>query len=132
MKGRNSGMKVYIRMIRRDMLSNENEEEVLLETEALLNGNRLLYRESETARQSVVFGSQIILERHADVSSETVLIPGREGKSTVTSEYGTMELKTRLIDFYRTPQEWSVEYQVAAGREISLHQRLIWQISLKN
>ena len=123
-------MKVNIRMIRRDMLS--NEEEVLLETEALLNGNRLLYRESETARQSVVFGPQIILERHADVSSETVLIPGREGTGTVTSEYGTMELKTRLIDFSRTPQEWSAEYQVYAGSEIALHQKLIWQISMKN
>ncbi len=123
-------MKVIVRMIRIDMLT--DEEEVLLETEALLNGNRLLYRENDGARQSVTFGDQIILERHADVSSETILIPGKDGKSTVTSEYGTMELTARLIAFYKNQQEWSAEYQVLAGSEIALHQRLIWQISMKN
>lgn len=123
-------MKVSVRMIRRDMLT--GEEEVLLETEGLLNGNRLLYRESDTARQSVIFADQIILQRHADVSSKTVLSYGKEGVSTIVSAYGTMELKTRLLASHRSLNEWSVLYQVVSGSEIVLHQELVWQISMRN
>ena len=123
-------MKVSVRMIRRDMLT--GEEEVLIETEGLLNGNRLLYRESDTARQSVIFDEQIILQRHADVSSKTVLTYGKEGTSTVISEYGTMELKTRLLASHKSLQEWSVLYQVVSGSGIVLHQDLVWQISVRN
>ena len=123
-------MKVSVRMIRRDMLT--GDEEVLLETEGLLNGNRLLYRESDTARQSVIFDEQIILQRNADVSSKTVLTYGKEGTSTVISEYGTMELKTRLLASHKSLQEWSVLYQVVSGSEIVLHQELVWQISMRN
>lgn len=123
-------MKVRLRMLRIDMLT--GEEETLLETEALLNRDRLLYRESETARQSVFFGENIILERHADISSRTVLIPYRDGTAEVTSEYGTMEMKTRLLAFHKDQFEWSVEYQVLVQDEISLHQKLIWRISPEN
>ena len=122
-------MKVSLRMIRKDLLT--NEEEVLLETEALLNGNRLLYRESENARQSVMFGHEIILERHADVTSCTVLKPLGRGISTVDSIYGTMEMETELVDAKRTEEEWMAEYRLLSGKETVLHQRIIWQIAPK-
>lgn len=123
-------MRVHVRMIRQDMLS--GEEEVLLETAGLLNGSRLLYRESEEARQSVSFGDEIILERHADVSSRTVLRRNGDGFSRVFSPYGTMEMTARLIACTLTPWQWETEYQVLADDEKILHQKLIWQISPEN
>ena len=123
-------MKVSLRMIRKDLLT--NEEEVLLETEALLNGNRLLYRESSDARQCVTFGSDIVLERHSDITSRTVLKPHERGLSTIDSQYGTMEIETELVSFYRNENEWMAEYRLLSGKEVILHQRIVWQIALQN
>ena len=118
-------------MIRYDYLL--HEEQTLLETEALINGNRILYKEGKDARQCVTFGDhEILLQRYADVSSETILLPEKIGTSTIKSSYGDMVLRTRLMRYEKTPDAWMVEYQVLSGEEVVLYQRLTWILKTPN
>lgn len=120
-------MKINIRLIRKDRLN--NEECILTEAPALLNGNRLLYSEAGGAVHSVSFNkNEIILERRADIASRTILRKGGSGKSFIDSEYGRMELETKLRRCEKNDTFWLVEYQVLSGDETVLDQILIWEI----
>ncbi len=120
-------MKISVKLKRIDKMT--GEEDILAETKGLLNGNRLLYPESETAVQAVTFdGEEIILERKAETVSRTVLRKRGRGKSFIDSEYGRFGLETELIRYVKNDTVWLVEYRVFSGSETVLDQILIWEI----
>ena len=120
-------MKISVKLKRIDKMT--GEEDILAETKGLLNGNRLLYPESETAVQAVTFdGEEIILERKAETVSRTVLRKRGRGRSYIDSEYGRLEFETELTRYEKNDNFRLVEYRVYAGNEPVLNQILIWEI----
>ena len=120
-------MKVNIKLTQTDRFT--GVQTTLIQTQGLLNGNRLLYPEDKGAVQSVTFsGEEIILERRADVISRTVLRKGGKGKSFIDSEYGRLELETQLSRYEKNDTFWLVEYRILSGNAPVLDQTLVWQI----
>ena len=124
-------MKVFVTMIRHDLL--QNEEETVYEGPALLNGSRLLYTEGKNARHCVIFSDdRIILRREADISSETVLYFAGKGECRVSSPYGDMLFYTDLLGFEKTDSVWSASYRISAADGIVSEQRIVWKLKKIN
>ncbi len=114
-------------MIRYDFF--EKKEEILADTTALYNGDRLLFTENGTdAKLSITFTEkEIILERKADVASRTVLRHDHSC-SEVVSPYGKMRLDAKLLAEKKSDTAWMCEYQILSGKEIVTYQRLLFYI----
>ena len=82
-----------------------------------------------SVRHEIAFEKdQIILERHADIKSKTILPLDGRGKSRIISPYGIMELETEIEEYYQNDEVWMVQYSIFEdGREVT-HQRLVWQL----
>lgn len=124
-------MKVFITCTAHDLIT--GKKRIIAKGDALLNGNRLLYPDSEKGyRNSVSFDDDCIrLERIGEVSSVTSLSKKNNGESHVNSIYGEMIMTNELIAFHRTDEEWGVEYRIISGDEEVLHQILNWEIEIR-
>ena len=109
----------------------EDKKQILLETNALYDGNTLRYREgNDGGFHQVYFGDDLIsFERKADVHTKITLFDDKNGESTVDSQYGKMYMHTRLCHAERCDEYWSVEYQLISNDEVILHQKLRWEFT---
>ena len=126
-------MRITVKLIQHDLL--EDKKQILLETNALYDGNTLRYREeNEGGSHQVYFGDDYIsLERKADVHTKITLFDDKDGESVVDSQYGKMYMQTRLCHAEKCDAYWSVEYQLIMNKEVVLHQNLRWEfIPVKN
>ena len=126
-------MRITVKLIQHDLL--EDKKQILLETNALYDGNTLRYREeNEGGLHLVYFGDDYIsFERKADVHTKITLFDDKDGESVVDSQYGKMYMQTRLCHAEKCDAYWSVEYQLIMNKEVVLHQNLRWEfIPVKN
>ena len=126
-------MRITVKLIQHDLL--EDKKQILLETNALYDGNTLRYREeNEGGSHRVYFGDDYIsFERKADVHTKITLFDDKDGESVVDSQYGKMYMQTRLCHAEKCDAYWSVEYQLIMNKEVVLHQNLRWEfIPVKN
>ena len=126
-------MRISVKLIQYDLL--EDKKQILLETNALYDGNTLRYREgNDGGFHQVYFGDDLIsFERKADVHTKITLFDDKNGESTVDSQYGKMYMHTKLCHAERCDEYWSVEYQLISNDEVILHQKLRWEfIPVKN
>jgi len=126
-------MRITVKLIQHDLL--EDKKQILLETNALYDGNTLRYREeNEGGSHQVYFGDDMIsFERKADVHTKITLFDDKDGESVVDSQYGKMYMQTRLCHAEKCDAYWSVEYQLIMNKEVVLHQNLRWEfIPVKN
>ena len=126
-------MRITVKLIQHDLL--EDKKQILLETNALYDGNTLRYREeNEGGSHQVYFGYDYIsFERKADVHTKITLFDDKDGESVVDSQYGKMYMQTRLCHAEKCDAYWSVEYQLIMNKEVVLHQNLRWEfIPVKN
>ena len=126
-------MRITVKLIQHDLL--EDKKQILLETNALYDGNTLRYREeNERESHQVYFGDDCIsFERKADVHTKITLFDDKDGESVVDSQYGKMYMQTRLCHAEKCDAYWSVEYQLIMNKEVVLHQNLRWEfIPVKN
>ena len=126
-------MRITVKLIQHDLL--EDKKQILLETNALYDGNTLRYREdNEGGSHQVYFGDDCIsFERKADVHTKITLCDDKDGESVVDSQYGKMYMQTRLCHAEKCDAYWSVEYQLIMNKEVVLHQNLRWEfIPVKN
>ncbi len=81
-------MRITVKLIQHDLL--EDKKQILLETNALYDGNTLRYREeNERGSHQVYFGDDYIsFERKADVHTKITLFDDKDGESVVNSQYG--------------------------------------------
>lgn len=122
-------MRISVKLIQYDLL--EDKKQILLETNALYDGNTLRYREeNDGGFHKVYFGDDLIsFERKADVHTKITLFDDKNGESTVDSQYGKMYMHTRLCHAERCDEYWSVEYQLISNDEVILHQKLRWEFT---
>ncbi len=122
-------MRISVKLIQYDLL--EDKKQILLETNALYDGNTLRYREgNDGGFHQVYFGDDLIsFERKADVHTKITLFDDKNGESTVDSQYGKMYMHTRLCRAERCDEYWSVEYQLISNDEVILHQKLRWEFT---
>lgn len=122
-------MRISVKLIQYDLL--EDMKQILLETNALYDGNTLHYREgNDGGFHQVYFGDDLIsFERKADVHTKITLFDDKNGESTVDSQYGKMYMHTRLCHAERCDEYWSVEYQLISNDEVILHQKLRWEFT---
>ena len=122
-------MRISVKFIQYDLL--EDMKQILLETNALYDGNTLRYREgNDGGFHQVYFGDDLIsFERKADVHTKITLFDDKNGESTVDSQYGKMYMHTRLCHAERCDEYWSVEYQLISNDEVILHQKLRWEFT---
>ena len=122
-------MRISVKLIQYDLL--EDMKQILLETNALYDGNTLRYREgNDGGFHQVYFGDDLIsFERKADVHTNITLFDDKNGESTVDSQYGKMYMHTRLCHAERCDEYWSVEYQLISNDEVILHQKLRWEFA---
>ena len=122
-------MRISVKLIQYDLL--EDKKQILLETNALYDGNTLRYREgNDGGFHQVYFGDDLIsFERKADVHTKITLFDDKNGESTVDSQYGKMYMHTRLCHAERYDEYWSVEYQLISNDEVILHQKLRWEFT---
>lgn len=122
-------MRISVKLIQYDLL--EDMKQILLETNALYDGNTLRYREgNDGGFHQVYFGDDLIsFERKADVHTKITLFDDKNGESTVDSQYGKMYMHTRLCHAERCDEYWSVEYQLISNDEVILHQKLRWEFA---
>ena len=126
-------MRITVKLIQHDLL--EDKKQILLETNALYDGNTLRYREeNEGGSHQVYFGDDYIsFERKADVHTKITLFDDKDGESVVDSQYGKMYMQTRLCHAEKCDAYWRVEYQLIMNKEVVLHQNLRWEfIPVKN
>ena len=126
-------MRISVKLIQYDLL--EDKKQILLETNALYDGNTLRYREgNDGGFHQVYFGDDLIsFERKADVHTKITLFDDKNGESTVDSQYGKMYMHTRLCHAERCDEYWSVEYQLISNDEVILQQKLRWELNpIKN
>jgi len=109
----------------------EDKKQILLETNALYDGNTLRYREgNDGGSHQVYFGDDMIsFERKADVHTQITLYDHKDGESIVDSQYGKMYMQTRLCHAEKCDEYWSVEYQLLANDNVVLHQKLRWELT---
>lgn len=109
----------------------EDKKQILLETNALYDGNTLRYREgNDGGSHQVYFGDDMIsFERKADVHTQITLYDHKDGESIVDSQYGKMYMQTRLCHAEKCDEYWSVEYQLLANDNVVLHQKLCWELT---
>jgi hypothetical protein len=122
-------MRITVKLIQHDLL--EDKKQILLETNALYDGNTLRYREgNEGGSHQVYFGDDCIsFERKADVHTKITLFDDKDGESVVNSQYGKMYMQTRLCHAEKCDAYWSVEYQLIMNQEVVLHQNLCWEFT---
>ena len=122
-------MRITVKLIQHDLL--EDKKQILLETNALYDGNTLRYREeNERESHQVYFGDDCIsFERKADVHTKITLFDDKDGESVVDSQYGKMYMQTRLCHAEKCDAYWSVEYQLIMNKEVVLHQNLRWEFT---
>ena len=122
-------MRITVKLIQHDLL--EDKKQILLETNALYDGNTLRYREeNERGSHQVYFGDDCIsFERKADVHTKITLFDDKDGESVVNSQYGKMYMQTRLCHAEKCDAYWSVEYQLIMNKEVVLHQNLRWEFT---
>ena len=122
-------MRITVKLIQHDLL--EDKKQILLETNALYDGNTLRYREgNDGGSHQVYFGDDMIsFERKADVHTQITLYDHKDGESIVDSQYGKMYMQTRLCHAERCDEYWSVEYQLLANDNVVLHQKLRWELT---
>ena len=122
-------MRISVKLIQYDLL--EDKKQILLETNALYDGNTLRYREgNDGGFHQVYFGDDLIsFECKADVHTKITLFDDKNGESTVDSQYGKMYMHTRLCHAERCDEYWSVEYQLISNDEVILHQKLRWEFT---
>ena len=122
-------MRISVKLIQYDLL--EDMKQILLETNALYDGNTLRYREgNDGGFHQVYFGDDLIsFERKADVHTKITLFDDKNGESNVDSQYGKMYMHTRLCHAERCDEYWSVEYQLISNDEVILHQKLRWEFT---
>ena len=122
-------MRISVKLIQYDLL--EDKKQILLETNAVDDGNTLRYREGNAGGlHQVYFGDDLIsFERKADVHTKITLFDDKNGESTVDSQYGKMYMHTRLCHAERCDEYWSVEYQLISNDEVILHQKLRWEFT---
>ena len=122
-------MRISVKLIQYDLL--EDKKQILLETNALYDGNTLRYREgNDGGFHQVYFGDDLSsFERKADVHTKITLFDDKNGESTVDSQYGKMYMHTRLCHAERYDEYWSVEYQLISNDEVILHQKLRWEFT---
>lgn len=122
-------MRITVKLIQHDLL--EDKKQILLETNALYDGNTLRYREgNDGGSHQVYFGDDMIsFERKADVHTQITLYDHKDGESIVDSQYGKMYMQTRLCHAEKCNEYWSVEYQLLANDNVVLHQKLRWELT---
>ena len=122
-------MRISVKLIQYDLL--EDKKQILLETNALYDGNTLRYREgNDGGSHQVYFGDDMIsFERKADVHTQITLYDHKDGESIVDSQYGKMYMQTRLCHAEKCDEYWSVEYQLLANDNVVLHQKLRWELT---
>ena len=122
-------MRITVKLIQHDLL--EDKKQILLETNALYDGNTLRYREgNDGGSHQVYFGDDMIsFERKADVHTQIPLYDHEDGDSIVHSQYGKMYMQTRLCHAEKCDEYWSVEYQLLANDNVVLHQKLCWELT---
>ena len=122
-------MRISVKLIQYDLL--EDKKQILLETNALYDGNTLRYREgNDGGFHQVYFGDDLIsFKRKADVHTKITLFDDKNGESTVDSQYGKVYMHTRLCHAERCDEYWSVEYQLILNDEVILHQKLRWEFT---
>ena len=114
-------MRITVKLIQHDLL--EDKKQILLETNALYDGNILRYREGNDGDDMISF------ERKADVHTQITLYDHKDGESIVDSQYGKMYMQTRLCHAEKCDEYWSVEYQLLANDNVVLHQKLCWELT---
>ena len=122
-------MRITVKLIQHDLL--EDKKQILLETNALYDGNTLRYREgNDGGSHQVYFGDDMIsFERKADVHTQITLYDHKDGESIVDSQYGKMYMQIRLCHAEKCDEYWSVEYQLLANDNVVLHQKLRWELT---
>lgn len=122
-------MRITVKLIQHDLM--EDKKQILLETNALYDGNTLRYREgNDGGSHQVYFGDDMIsFERKADVHTQITLYDHKDGESIVDSQYGKMYMQTRLCHAEKCDEYWSVEYQLLANDNVVLHQKLRWELT---
>ena len=122
-------MEIRIRLTQYDY--DEKKTTVLADGKGFLLNDTLTYQELDnpSVRHEVAFGKdQIVLERHADIKSRTILPLDGKGESRIISPYGIMELETEIEEYYQDDEVWMVQYSIFEdGREVT-HQRLVWEL----
>lgn len=119
-------MRVRVVLKRLDLL--EGQQEVLLEGEGSLEGDRLCCPGSGGTQEVRYESDRVILESQGEVHSRLELPQGRPGTALVHSSYGSMRLEAVLIDRERQDTQWQVEYELHDQDRVLGHFRLIWQI----
>lgn len=122
-------MKVHIRLKRTDFL--EKKEEVIADTDALLNENRLLYAEKDgKTKQRVTFNEDnVVLDRDGRYGSRITLPKQGTGDCLVYSPYGTMSLDAELCYFEKNEDDWQIEYKISQEEQLVTHVKLEWEIA---
>ena len=122
-------MKVTLKLISTDLESSKSQ--VLADTAALFDGRRLLYQEKDTkAKHQIIWGDDAVtIRREDEITSVTTLEKKGNGRTSIISEYGTMELDAVCEMILRTDTMWTVVYRIESQGETTLHQRLDWHIT---
>jgi hypothetical protein len=119
-------VRVRVVLKRLDLL--EGQQEVLLEGEGSLEGDRLSCPGPGGTQEVRYERDRVILESQGEVHSRLELPQGRPGTALIHSRFGSMRLAAVLIDRGRQDTQWQVEYELRDQDRVLEHFRLIWQI----
>lgn len=121
-------MRVHVRLMQIDLMS--HEEKMLADSVGILTKNQLLYQELETnAKHSIQFFEDCVkIKRTAEVCSETELLLNGVGKSVISSDFGKMELQTKLENMSQKENLWAVQYAILSNGEVVSNFLMKWKI----
>ena len=124
-----AGMKVHIRLRRIDFL--EKKEEIIVETDGLLNDGRLLYMDADgRTHQKITFHDDtVIIDRKGRYGSKIILPEHAAGQCYVYSPYGEMEMGASLCRKNKEDGRWQVEYEITSENQLMTHVRLEWEFN---
>ena len=120
-------MEVSILVTQKDYLS--NEECTLADGKAFLEGDKLVYWEKNdnSVRNEVTVRDDWVIHRFSTYETLIRLEEG-QGKAVVKSEMGLLKFDTKLLKYEKADDEYIVEYQLLANKEVLAHMLFKWSI----
>lgn len=108
----------------------DKSEENTFDVEATKEEKRIIYKEVETdAKVIIELGDNSIhIKRLYDTVTNIELVKGGEGEAIISSNYGEMIFKTRLIESKIDEDKIVVNYQLISESELITHKKITWKI----
>ena len=122
-------MKIKVELVISQIDYLDNSEEKAFGIKGFRENNKLIYEENDTKAQVTLTldNNGIHIHRICDNITEIELVEGG-GIAKISSEYGEMVFRTKLIEKGIKEDKVIVEYQLLSEQEIVTHKRVQWVI----